>query len=159
MADPRRLRIIEALKARAERITVANGFRTNAGQQVLLNELPAFGPDDAEIAIVMLVQEDQISDKQVGKISIVLPVDFVALVKPDVEEPWVIAEQVLADIKEAVELEDRSLGGLLSGGLNNPEGLMRGTTEVYPRQTGSEVAGLLVSYGCHYRESWGRPEA
>jgi len=68
-------------------------------------------------------------------------------------------EDALADIKEAVEVEDRSLGGLLIGGRNNPEGLQRGTTEPFERRSGSEVVGALITYACRYAEAWGQPEA
>lgn len=159
MADSRRLQIIEALKARVEQITTANGFNTDAGEHVFVNELPTFGKDDPPVAIVMLVREDHIGDLQLGNIPLILPIDFVALAAPTLDEPWKAVEQVLADIKTAIELEDRSLGGLLTGGRNNPEGLMRGTTEPFYRQNGSEVAGTLITYAATYAEAWSAPEA
>jgi len=159
MADSRRLQIIEALKARVEAIDGTGDFNTTAGANVLVNEEPKFGTHDPKVAIVMLVKEDQGGELQLGNIPLLLPIDFVAMVAPTLDAPWRQTELVLADIKKAIELEDRSLGGLLTGGRNNPEGLMRGTTEVFYRQNGSEAAGLLITYAAKYVEAWGFPEA
>jgi len=159
MALSRRQRILEALQARVEVIRVENGFQTDLGKTVQLGVLPTFGPDDPPQVLAILPGEDVIGDLQLGKVPIMLPVNFAVLVKPDVSEPWVIVEQGLSDIKKAVELEDRSLGGLLSPGRNNAEGLVRGSTETMERRSGSEVVGALITYGAKYSESWGLPEA
>jgi hypothetical protein len=147
VADSRRLRILEALLGRIELIDGTGG------------ELPQLGPDDPDKAIAIIVGEDQVEGMQVGKLWINLPVNFVALANPRIDQPWRIAEQVLADIKTAVERPDLSLGGLLSPGRNNPEGLLRGTTEVNVRQSGSETVGVAITYVAHHAESLGRPEA
>jgi hypothetical protein len=155
----RRLRILEALKARVERIQIEHGYQTDLGKTVLLGVLPTFGPDDPDQVLAILIGEDQVGDQQIGKIPIVLPVNFAVLVKPDVGNPWVLVEQGLSDIKKAVESGDQSLGGLLRGGRNNAEGLMRGSTETMERRSGSEAIGALITYGVKYDESWARPEA
>lgn len=159
MADSRRQLILAALRTRLEVISTSNGFNTNAGQRVYVGEVPSLGPHDLEQAIVMLPKEDIIGTLQAGKFSITLPVDIVALAKATITDAWVTVEQLLADIKTAVELDDRSLGGLLVGGNNNPEGLLRGTTEPFERPSGSDWVGVSITYAGHYRESWGRPDA
>jgi hypothetical protein len=154
----RRQRILEALKARVEAITIANGFQTDIGLTVLLGETPTFGPDDATQVLAILPGEDQILGQQ-AKVSILLPVNIAVIVSPDIAQPWVIVEQALSDIKQAVELVDRSLGGLLTPGDGNVEGLVRGTTEIFERTSGSDAIGAAITYGCKYAESWGNPEA
>ncbi len=158
MATSRRQRILEALKARVERITIANGFQTDLGKNVLLGELPTFGPDDPKQVLAILPREDQVGD-HLSNIPIMLPVDIAALVAPEIHHAGTIVEQALSDIKKAVELEDRSLGGLLTGGRNNVAGLVRGTTEPFDRRSGSDVVGVLITYGCKYAEAWGDPES
>lgn len=158
MGDSRRLRILEALKGRLEAITVGNGFHSDAGARLYFGELPKLGPHDPPAVLAMIPKEDVVG-AALNNIPITLPVDIFALLKPDVDEPWVTVEELLADIKTAVELEDRTLGGLLTGGRDNPGGLVRGTTEVFPRQSGAEVVGASITYGCPYAEAWGFPES
>lgn len=157
--ESRRQLILEELKRRLETVQVANGFQTDVGLKVYFGELPRLGPHDADGAVAMIPGEDQVDEMQVGKISIVLPVNMVALAKPSMSQPWVVVEQVVADIKKAIESGDRSLGGLLAAGRDNAEGLKRGTTETSARGSGSEVVAAMVTYGCHYREAWGNPAA
>ena len=157
--ESRRQLILEELKRRLGTILTENEFQTNVGQKVYFGELPKLGPHDADGAVALIPMEDQVDDAQVGKVSIVLPVNMVAVAKPSLSEPWVIVEQIIADIKKAIESGDRSLGGLLAAGKNNTEGLMRGSTETAPRNSGSEVVAAMVTYGCHYREAWGDPAA
>lgn len=158
MRTTRRQRILEAIKGRLEAICRSNGYETDLGANVLLGEFPTFGPDDPEQVIAILIGEDQIGE-HLSNIPITLPINIAAIVKPDVAEPWVKVEQAICDIKRAVELTDRSLGGLLIGGRNNAEGLFRGTTETLERRSGSDAIGAQVTYGAKYVEAWGHPEA
>lgn len=158
MAASRRQRILEALKARLETIQLADGFQTNLGLHVLLGEVPVFGPDDPQQVLAILPQEDQVGE-HLSNIPILLPVNIAVIVAPDRDAPWAIVEAALSDIKKAVEVGDRSLGGLLQGGRNNPDGLQRGTTEALERRSGSDAVGALITYGCRYIEAWGDPEA
>jgi len=158
MADSRRLRILNALKSRIEAIEVSNGFNTDAGQRVYLGELPELGPNDPEAVIAIIPRED-IVGAALNNIPIQWPIDIVVLVQPDIAAPWIVVENALADIKKAVELEDRTLGDLLIGGRDNPGGLVRGTTEVFPRPTGAEVSGASITYMAPFAEAWGFPES
>lgn len=158
MAASRRQRILEALKTRVEAIRVEDGFETDLGLHVLFGELPAFGPDDPAQVLAILPREDQVGDA-LNNIPILLPVDIAVLVAPGVTAPWVLVEAGLRDVKTAIELEDRGLGGLLVGGRNNPGGVKRGTTETFPRTSGSQVAGASITYVCPYVEAFGHPDA
>jgi hypothetical protein len=154
----KRQRILEALQERLEVITIENGYETDLGLHILLGELPTFGPDDPKQVIAILPREDQPS-AALNKIPIRWPIDIAVLLSPDLSAPWRLVEAGLGDVKKAVELEERTLGGLLTGGQNNPGGLMRGSTETYPRTSGSEMVGALITYVMPYVEVFGSPEA
>lgn len=154
----RRQRILEAFKARLEAIRIEDGFETDLGLQVLMGELPAFGPDDPTQVLAIIPREDQVAGA-LNKIPIKLPIDVAVLVAPDISEAWKLIEAGLRDVKRAVELEDRTLGGLLIGGRDNPGGLIRGTTETFPRQSGSMVSGASITYVAPYTEVFGDPDA
>lgn len=157
----RRERILEAIVCRLAVITRNNLYRTDLGMKVLLGELPRFGPDDPPQVLVVIPQEDRLdADWQEGKIPLSWLIDIAVLVNPDLARPWAIVEAGLVDVKKAIEgPEDRTLGGLLKGGKNNPGGLLRGTTQTFKRAAGSEAVGAMVSYIAPYWETWGNPEA
>lgn len=157
MTASRRLRILEALKARVEAITIANGFTTDAGLHVYLGVIPALGADDEKQAIALIPGEDSVG-KHLSNIRIDLPVNIAAVADPTLDRPWEAVEAMLLDIKKAVELDDRSLGGLLIEG-NGVLGLYRGTTEILERRSGTDAVGVAITYGCPYVEAFGAPEA
>lgn len=145
-----RQQILEALRDRLQAITQDAGFATNAGRQVLLGEAPSFGPDDPVAAIAILVGEDQVS--RTGEHAIILlPVLIAALARADLDQPWVAVEQVLEDIKRAVELEDRTLGRLLRTRME------RGSTRTLERDEGQVAIGAAITYVLPYAEVWGQP--
>ena len=150
MATKRRL-ILEGFKARLEAIQRADGFTTDAGATVFLNEAPALGPDDPDVAIVILVGVD-IQTYQGEHIMLQLPLRIQAIAKADLDEPWLAVEDVLGDIKTAVELEDRTLGGLVKRQIERRE------TETLERESGSAYVGAGITYLVPYTERWGHPE-
>lgn len=135
---------------RLEVITRRAGFTTDAGRQVYLNEAPPLGPDDPEVAIAIAVNDDE-PGHQAEKIVIRLPLEIHALARADLERPWLAVERVLGDIKRAMELPDRTVGGLV---LRQFE---RGTTRTLEREEGSSTVGAAVTYIFPYAELWGAP--
>lgn len=154
----RRQQILEALRTRAEAISVGNGFDTNAGATLFLGVIPSLGEGDPGAALAMIPRTDIIDVNSTDKMPIELPVDFIAIAKPSLDEPWVAIEQLLGDVKKAIELDDRTLGGLLRGG-RNKSGMYRGTTDTLERRSGEEMVGALITYVCPYSECWGEPDA
>ncbi len=142
--------ILDAIRTRLAGITVANGFATDAGLTLLLGETPRLGSDDPDIAIAIVVGADD-PQYQGANLSITLPVELHAIARPDLDQPWVAVETVLADIKRAIELEDRTLDGLV------PRRLERGSTQTLERETGEDVVGVSVTYLASYVEGWGAP--
>lgn len=141
---------IGVLKDRLESITVANGFATDAGNRVFVAERPVLGPDDPTSAIAIVVKDDQ-PTFQGEHVVVTVPVDLQAIVKVDVDGPWMMVEAVVADIKRAVEL-DRDLAGTLIR-----LGLERGSVRPLDREEGSEYVGAAVQYRLVMAEAWGNP--
>lgn len=146
----RRQGVLEAIVGRLEAITTANGFATNAGRAVFLGELPTLGPDDDDVAIVVLAGEEVVRWHG-ANIAIELTVMVHVVARSDRQRPWVVVEEALGDVKRAIELEDRRLGGLL---VNHLE---RGSVETMPTESGVEVVGLMIPYRAPIVEAWGRP--
>lgn len=154
----KRRRILEAIKARLEAIVEGDRndrgavFETNLGQAVYLEETPALGPDDANAAIAIVVDEDELLFGNENTL-MRLPLQIQALAYAELESPWVVVEMVIADIKRAIELNDRSLDGLAA----KNKGIERGETRGLERQDGSLVVGAYVRYWVPYLEGWGTP--
>jgi hypothetical protein len=150
MAASVRQRIIEAFLTRVLAIATADGFDTDAGRTVFLGEAPQLGESDPSEAIALVVGDDQVKYQGVNLL-IALPISIQALAKADLEQPWLAAEAVLGDIKRAVELADRTLGGLVQRQFE------RGTTRALPRVPGSTTVGIVIEYQAPYVEAWGNP--
>jgi len=149
MAARRRL-ILEAIRARLWEIRTVNGFATDAGETVFLGETPELGPDDPEQAIAIVV-DDELPAHQGENVFSVMPVVVAALAKADLDEPWLAVEAVLGDIKRAIELEDRTLGGLVRLRFE------RGATRTMKREPGSVTVGVAIEYRAPILEKWGSP--
>lgn len=147
MASSTRLRILEAIRARLRAVTVGQIEDT----YVFLGEAPDLGPDDPDIAIAILPGEDAVR-RQGQKFLITWPIEIQALVKVDLDEPHVKAEELLADIKQAFELEDLTLGGLVTR-----DSMQRQPTRIVPREAGMTTVGVGVTYTVDYQETWGAP--
>jgi hypothetical protein len=146
----RRRQLLEAFRARLEAIDGGADFETDAGRRVFVNETPAYGPDDPESAISIAIGDDTPQWQQ-NKLGQVLPVAVLALARQDLDDPMVTAEKVLADIQRAIELTDRTLGGLV-----NPE-LLVGTTVTAELPEGATTVGVQITYIARYERSWGNP--
>jgi len=155
MAEGKRELVIVGLLGRLERITKDNGFSTDAGRQIFVNESPDLGPDDPTDAVALVSREDIVA-WQAGKLLIRWPIEVQGLAKVvDPQEVWrafLEAEAVAADIKRAIELDDRTLGGLLVA-----RGIERVSTRVIPRDPGGTTVGAAVSYVLVMEETWGNP--
>lgn len=158
MASKRRA-ILEAGLARLAAIRVDDGFNTDAGNSVALNDVPELGKDDPDVTVAILVPTDEVT-KQVGrKLFIELPIEIqgIAKIAPTVPganwHPWLEAEDVLEDIKRAWELDDMTFGGLLNGDMERIE------TENAEREPGTTTVGISIRYLLRYSECWGQPEA
>lgn len=148
----RRQQVLEAFRTRLQAITIANSFETDCGAVVLLGEQASFGDDDRPQAIRIDVGDETQAWAQDGlAYQILLPLGIWALARADLDEPWIIVEAVFGDIKRAIELEDRTLNGLLDFPIE------RGPSQTFPREPGSTVVGVGITYLCRYKEGYGNP--
>lgn len=152
MVNPsKRQRLLEAIRAQLQAIDGAGTFETRAGENIELGFLPDFGEDDADIGIAIIPVDDA-QGFQGEHVVIGLPIEIHALAKASLAAPWIAAEQVLGDIKRAVEISDRTYGRLAKGHVK------RGTTRTAGREPGSATVGIVITYIANMTESWGAPE-
>lgn len=130
-------------------IQKANGFNTDAGLTILFQELPELGPDDPGEAIALLLDDDQLQDHG-DDILVVLPFRVAALARAGAADltPGLVVEQVLSDIKRAIEDGNRTLDQLLT------RDLKRGRTRAMPREEGSTTIGVSLMYTAVYLDKW-----
>lgn len=149
--DPKRLQVLDAVRVRLEQIqTTDPRFATNAGLAIAIGAAPELGPDDATEVIALRLGDDQ-PQYQGEQVYTYLPIEIEAVVSADLARPWRAAELVLGDIKRAMELPDRTLGGVLK------EQLRRGGATVADRQPGSSTVGVQLVYVARLLEVWGNP--
>lgn len=144
-----REQILERLLELVSGIEQSAGFHTDAGHAVALGERVDLGEQDPDVGIAIVLEPDEVINQHVG-IRILLTAEIQALAKVDINEPYLAIERVLADIKRAIEIEDRKLGILT-------EPITRGSTRTITREPGSTTAGVGVSYRISYPEVWGNP--
>jgi hypothetical protein len=146
----RRLLILQELLTRVQQITVANGFATDAGAAVFMGEVLQLGESDPDVVLALVAGDDLVRSQQVN-IAVTLPVEIQAVARADLAQPWVAVETVLGDIKRAMELPDRTLGGLVR------QQVLRSVTRTLPREPGTLTVGVGVTYVLPYIEEWGAP--
>lgn len=154
MASLRQTLLEQLYRARLQAIQIANGYATDAGSHVFLGEATGFGSDDALTAIVIVVGDDELVKAQGRAIFLRLPVEIqcLATVEPGrLSEPWAVIEEILGDVKKAMEQDDELLHG------NDKRSMARGVTRVLPREPGSTSVGAAITYTLGYQEFWGQP--
>ena len=142
-------------------ITKAKGYNTDAGLHIFQGEAPQFGSDDPMEALAVFVGDDS-PEMSGGMIRTRVPIEIWATVRADMDAPLMSIEAIIADIREAVEIEkdgasDRSLGLFEGGPATLPTGLDRGPTRPLRREPGSEYVGASQEYTARFESSWGTP--
>lgn len=145
-----RQRILEACQARLQAVQTPEWVAPFADLLVLLGEVTDLGPDDP--AAIAIVPGEDVTRRQGLKFLITLPIELQALVRADLDEPHAKGEELLARIKRAFELEDLTLGGLITR-----DSIQRLSTRVLPREPGLMTVGVGVTYAVDYQETWGAP--
>jgi hypothetical protein len=149
--EPRRLRILRALKDKLEQIKTANGFYTNAGDHVALGKFRQ--GVDLRSSLPQIVLNVTRTTTVAEGLQINLPVVMQGLIFEDVEDPLAVAELVMADIERALfgGTFDQTLGGLIFD-------ILIGEIEPVPREDGSQLAGLQVEVLLTYSRKPGEPD-
>jgi len=146
-----RQRILEACLGRLKASTIVARSEGDVSAVVLLGEVVDLGPDDPSEVMAIVAGED-IVRRQGAKFLITLPIELQAVVRVDLDEPHATAERMLADMKRAFELADRTLGGLVT-----QDSVQRLSTRPLPREMGMSTVGFGVTYTVDYQETWGAP--
>jgi len=140
-------------------IQVAKGYNTDAGLHIFLGEVPRFGPNDPPAALAVVVGDDS-PETTGGTTRTRVPFEVQAIVPADMTAPTLAIEEIIADIKEAVEIEadgsvDRYLGVIDGKPATLSKGLQRGAIRSIRREPGSEYVGAAVEYVATFEEKWG----
>jgi hypothetical protein len=162
LPSSKRQAAIGELVRRLEFITKANGYNTDAGEHMFVGEAPTFGEDDPPEALAVLVEDDS-PQAAGGLIRTRTPIEIWAVVPAGLNDPLLAIEAIIADIKEAVEIEadgsvDRFLGVVGEDGKpygTLPRGLERGVIRTIKRREGSTYVGASVEYIANFEERWG----
>lgn len=149
------------LLGRLAYITKANGYNTDAGASISPGEAPHFGPDDPPAALAVFVADDSPSIAG-GTVRTDVTIEVWATVPAGLGSPLIAVEEIIADIRVAVEVEkdgavDRSLGVVNGSPATLPTGLRRGATRPLRREPGSEFVGASVEYVATFETRWGTP--
>jgi hypothetical protein len=139
-----------AILERISAVRTADGFETDLGALVFWGEAVVLGDGDPEIAAAVIFGSDIVS-YQGENVLTTLPIEIQVVAKANLDKPWLTIEAALGDVKRAMETADRTLGGLI------PRQIRRGMTRTLPREPGSEMIGLGLTYLAELLEAWGRP--
>ncbi len=147
--------IIAASKRRLVVIRTDAGYATDAGQAVYLGAIPALGSNDDRAAVALLPSFENL--KVVGayvQYTVVLQIQALVFVESEsqLSDSFEIALAMLSDIQRAMELDERTLGGLIDG-----LGLEFGLPSLVERETGSQFVGLQMEYRGKVKHAWGNP--
>lgn len=164
--NTRRFAIITAVVARLNAIRTENTFatedggidyyRTDAGTRVTLYEAPELGQGDPVNAIAVFI-EDSEPALLGGYIDEPVEVEIQALAKANPDEddtnglpPALAAEELLGDIRRAMEQPSRTLPGVKGE-------VELGATRVLPREPGRTTIGVAQRYRMRFVRKWGHP--
>jgi hypothetical protein len=155
MADSIRKRILAAVKSRLQQVTVANGFNTDAGLALVIGVLPKLGEDSPDAAIAVAPQEQTPVPLTPIHVGGDWPIEIIAIANAsaNLEDPWFLVEDILADIQRAMELEDRTFGSALI----SPLDMEVGSTRVFGRESASEQVAVSQTYTFRTQRVWGNP--
>lgn len=150
---PPRQAILTELLTRVSGIQIADGYSTDAGLLVLFGETPMLGPEDPATAIAILVRDDAPDDLggyggDGGDSVTKLPIEVQGIARADQKNPWLTVEDVIADVRRAVESADPTIGGLLT------KQLQRGRVRPLNREPGATSIGASQLYTATFVDPW-----
>lgn len=157
----KRMAALEDMLKRLAFIQTAKGYNTDAGVYVLEGEAPQFGESDPDAALAVFVGDDSPTILG-GTVRTQIPIEIWACVPVRLGSPLMKVEELIADIRTAVEIEkdgstDRSLGVWDGGPATMPTGLDRGPTRPLRREPGTTFVGASVEYVARFETRWGQP--
>jgi hypothetical protein len=151
MSDTIREIIIKDFMTRLAVITIANGYRTGIGANVLRARKKV---DPDEVPGTVLFPGTEKSVQQYGTMKCTMTIRIEGLALFGAENPSVVSERILGDLKKCILAPANLLTSPVSGWVRTPDyidGLIytEGGTEEYPEDgqtTAAAFAGFEVSY-------------
>jgi len=151
MSGSKVLRILQAVKGRLQAVNQAGGYVTDIGNDVRLTRAQ---PADIEAPCALVFRNDRTvveTSHAASRCDFTITVEAYAEIVGDEMEA---GEALIADIQQAVELEDETLGGLLT----QQYGLTFQSDEIFFPETGANVVGAAVTYSAPHIRKHGNPE-
>jgi len=151
MADSLRQRLVEKVETRMATITVANGYRTNAGSNVDVWRVASWDQDELPcINIRDLV--DRVDESRAGtqRLHRLLGFELEVMVKESGEAAAETTRHVVADIQEAIGTDEKwdSLAMLTT----------YESDELDSDQRERKMAGAMVRFTIHYHQGRWDPD-
>jgi len=153
MAQPKTLRILEAVADRLAVVSQAAGYFSEIGCDVRLDQREP-NIEDLPCARVYL-SEGVIDERQNDRQAVTQSVNVIAFDRVDTREAEAVGWQLVADIQKAIELDDNTIGGLLASAR---EGLAVQSFEVSLPETGANAVAARVTYAVSHIRKSGDPE-
>lgn len=154
MIEPKLLRILMAISTRLADVRMANGYYTDAGQQVVRGRYSLDHTVLPGMAVWMESNDPSQSLQQRARADGVLVVEATAAYNN--EEPEDMACYLAADINKALETDDRTLGGLLISDKDGQGVTWQGDEIIYPENE-NNLVGVRVSYAVPHIRRAGDP--
>ena len=138
MSDTKRERIIKAIETRMATITIANGYNTEIGKNVF-RAIPKIDPSQLPACDIFPLTEttERIGG---GNYLCTMALNIVAIAKTESQNPSVLSEQILGDIRMA-------LAGLsFSSDAEDVSYASGGTNDYSNKETVSVTVNFIIKY-------------
>jgi len=151
--------VVEHLKARLERITIANGFSTNAGDNLLFVGRDSVDTEDHQLPALVLhvlppIPASKIGDNDVGPVSELLERDFTVEIftRPISRDQWFDqSETIYSDIKKAVYAKGPDVNKYRDVGIKR---IAFSAGEIDPPKDGQNYVAVSVTFSVTYIEKY-----
>ena len=150
MPDPVSLQILDAIKARVDEISTANGYNTNP---TVVRGVQPVNPDQSSSGPVISMYELQDQPEEATLLNqnlITLSIEVEGVVQFNDNATSEKLSYLWQDINRAVFQADTTLGGLALGVLRGPRSFQ------YP-QPGGETVAVQQTVNVQYLETYGNP--
>ena len=158
MTDSVAKKILLALRSRLEMITLANGYQTDAGRNVMIGQRLADHRADILPAIRVMRSNEPTIQLQGRRRDLTFAASVECFVLADQDNPGLALEDVIADVKKALFLaDDRYLQDVVSGKCLLHTELSLDVIALAPVEPGSRVESAVMAVSGAFPELYGDP--
>ncbi len=153
MSGPKLTRIMDEIVARVQTITVANGYTSDIGERVFVDNR---NPQDTEVPCAMVSFTQRTGESTVScAAKTTMTITVTGYLVLDDAIGYQIAFDLLGDIQRAVETDDNTIGNLLMGA---EYGLTFASEGVGFPDAGGNVIAATTTYNAPSMRLYGDPE-